>query len=126
MGLLATPTGDYVNIVCADPARWTWLQTIPTCQRAPLPSEDPSGIGGGEPVTGRIELYTAGVRNVLIAPAVARGRDQIDAAKKYDIVIVSDPTHAAWWLTYGDGVVPHVMPENLIDQPELRSLVLGH
>lgn len=51
--LLGTPVSyPFVNVVCAEPARWTWRQVVATDK---------------DPVDGRVELYTAGVRNVLLA-----------------------------------------------------------
>lgn len=62
--LLVTPMeGDYVNVVCCDPSRWTWVQKVAMPERT---------VGGnlvlpGEVASGWQELYTEGAHNVLIS-----------------------------------------------------------
>jgi hypothetical protein len=49
-----------------------------------------------EYATGTCELYTAGVRNVLIILSPPRSKAQIDAARRYDALISADElTHTA-------------------------------
>jgi len=62
--LLATPMdGDFVNVVCCDPSRWTWLQKV----QMPKRTLDGKLVLPGEVASGWQELYTEGVHNVLIA-----------------------------------------------------------
>lgn len=98
------PTGDaYINVVCTPAERWTWLHTVSA----------PTRNGTSEVIRGRLELYTAGVRNVLIAIVPPREPHQIDTAKKYDAVIT--PDDVGGWQEIG--VTPHVLPaQTLVDE----------
>lgn len=124
--LRTTPQlGSFVNVVCAAPERWTWLSRV----AAPTTQLTPSQLAAGdesttEMITARQELWTAGVRNVLIAPAAPRTQPEIETARKYDMIIVPD-------LTIGSGfahaapnletwVCAHPYPEQTV-----RNLVLG-
>lgn len=90
--LRITPqVGSFVNVVCAQPERWTWLAKVP----APTTDITAHELAAGddatvEMVSARMELWTAKVRNVLIAQEAPHTQPEIETAKKYDAVIVTN------------------------------------
>lgn len=78
---------SYVNVVCTAPERWTWMHAVTAQTRS----------GTTEVIRGRLELYTAGVQNVLIAATVPTDAHQIASAKRYETVVVQDEETAAAW-----------------------------
>jgi hypothetical protein len=105
--LLFTDPGPRMlaNVVCCDPSRWTWMIRVAAPPRNFVgPSSDPAAVETpAEILTGRQELYTAGVRNVLIAGAHPRNAAEIETALRYDELIV--PTlelHERWLGAGGD------------------------
>jgi hypothetical protein len=84
MSLLGTPvTGTFVNVVSCAPERWAWRQSVPApiCDSMGAPTET---------ISGDLELYTAGVRNVLLVGG-SSGIVRADVALKYEAVVVADP-----------------------------------
>jgi hypothetical protein len=115
--LALTPMhGPYVNVVCAARSQWTWTQVV----TMPKTENSPAGTA-----IDTIELYTAGVRNVLIAPSEPPEGDLWEAhrlsAMKYEAVIVP-PVTLGRWLALRD---VHEMSDATIDIAVLRSLILG-
>ena len=92
--LRTTPQiGSYINVVCASPERWTWLSKVPAPETQLSPLELAAGHESTvEMISARVELWTVGVRNVLIAPAAPRTEPERETARKYDMIIVPDLT----------------------------------
>lgn len=85
--LMLTPThGTYVNVVATLPERWTWKMSI----RAPRAD------GSTEIISDQVELWTASVRNVLLAMHTPMGKHQIATAAKYDAIVVPRRDLATW------------------------------
>jgi hypothetical protein len=105
--LLATPMlGHFVNVVCCDPSRWTWIEKVPAGERA----VDHREIGDdkeiaipatAETISGRVELYTAGHRNLLFAVAPPRSSSHLTTALKYEAIVVPTEEHASGWRKHG-------------------------
>lgn len=115
--LMTTPVElPYVNVVACAPERWTWKHKFA------MPNKD----GTTETAEDRVELWTANVRNVLLAAESPRDDYQIATAKKYDVVLVPRADLATWWAAHG--VKPRVI-ELPIDpgatQQTFRQAVLG-
>lgn len=101
--LMATPMlGAYVNCVACDPSRWVWTQRVPMFDR-PL---DMHGLKHGgeltvpaasEVASGKVELYTKGVRNVLFAIAQPRSENEFATACRYERIVVPASQQQAWW-----------------------------
>lgn len=100
--LLATPlTYPFVNVVCCDPARWCWTQQVA------MPRKDRTL----ETTEGTFELYTDGIRNVLVATALpAEGCQQHTAARYEAIVVPAERLAIAWPVR-----VPIVIPVPVSD-----------
>ncbi len=99
--LTGTPmTGTMINVVATDPSKWTWLQRTPMVERdawADAVSQPTFGAGKIEVASGRLELWTAGVRNILLALTPPRSSAELAAAVKYDEIIVPDLRNLDWW-----------------------------
>jgi hypothetical protein len=94
--------GPFVNVVCCDPSRWTWVQSVPMPRRLVDGTLDLS-----ESASGRQELYTQGVRNVLITGADPAGlADELrSAALRYEqIIATSTAAHQSWIAARGGAV----------------------
>jgi hypothetical protein len=124
--LLGLELGDYTNVVCCDPTRWTWEQ------RVPMPKRLPSGelVLADEVATGRQELYTQGVRNVLITNERffhhTLSQHQRDAALRYEeIVLVGAATSDGMWRSVRKAM-PRVigLPMTESDRQVLRRVLL--
>ncbi len=95
--LLVTPMdGELVNVVCCDPGRWTWVQNVP------MPKRLRSGetVMSAEVASGQQELYTDGLRNVLLTNERAPSRltnDQLITALRYEQVVVPDAVACLSW-----------------------------
>lgn len=119
--LLATPmTMPYVNVVCCPPARWTWVQQVE------MPNLDPQGqVTSVETASSRVELYTVGVRNILIAthpPDPIRDEPGLASALRYQAVIV--PTMDLWEAWERVDCHPHVIPLPVTDYQALRGVII--
>lgn len=87
--------GVYVNAVCCHPSRWVMVMAVP------MPDTDIDMVVGpiGDPkrpaevATGRVELRTAGVRNVLFVVVPPTTPDQHQTAAQYEAVINHPWTH---------------------------------
>lgn len=112
----APMAGTMINVVCTEPSRWTWVQRI----QAPKTNDPNAEL---EEISGRAELYTAGVRNVLIVTKQPTNEAQIRTANLYESVICSDPTLQRDWVytAVGAGIV-HVAPG---DHRLIRIAVTG-
>ena len=110
--------GPYVNVVCAPRSRWAWPQTVVSPASESRPSEVHRGT---------IELYTAGVRNVLIAPVMPPTElITVETAMKYEAVIVPPELREAW-LSFRPDV--HAVSEGGLSvsaaSNEFRALIMG-
>lgn len=114
--LLSTPlAGRFVNVVCCAPDRWTWMQTIQ------MPNKDGTFTAASE----RQELYTDGVRNVLLtdhAPAYSTAYGAAHCAKRYEAVVV--PTFALGAAWEAAGCHAHVLPVPVHDHARMRELIM--
>ncbi len=77
--------GPMVNVVCTDPARWVWQQTI----TAPLRDDPNDPNVPTEKIEGWAELWTkSAIKNVLVLTNAGDvSPKQIEAASKYDRLI---------------------------------------
>jgi len=122
--LLVTPQmGTFVNVVCCDPSRWTWINRA-VAHKTPLTGDQLAAgeEAASEVVTERAELWTQGVRNVLIARDVPQSRAEIATAGKYNAIIVPDLQTGSKFADLGlkTWVCVHPYPEDTV-----RNLVLG-
>ncbi len=121
-GLFMTSMGaPYVNVVCCHPRRWVWANRI----QAPLRG------GGFEPIDSTTELYTVGVRNVLLTSGPPSGApprhlpsalSQVAAARRYEAVVVPTATACASWIELG--VSPSIVAVPVVDLDALRVAIL--
>ena len=71
-----------------------------------------------------VELYTRGVRNVLIATKHPQSQDQITAAAKYEAMVVdSEELRMGWEMNGRPGAL--VIPIPVMDHDAVRAAVLG-
>lgn len=115
-GLLATPMTDpfIANVVCTEPENWAWRLSLA------LPKTDKSPAERAEKLC---ELYTADVRNVLIATTIPKSRAHCEAAQKYEAVVC--PTRElADKLAGAIGREPIVIPCPVVDHMALRAQIL--
>jgi len=113
--LLITPMmGEFANVVCCSPARWSFEQAVP------MPARN-----GTVPIAKHtVELYTRGVRNVLIATKHPQSQDQITAAAKYEAMVVdSEELRMGWEMNGRPGAL--VIPIPVMDHDAVRAAVLG-
>jgi len=82
------PEQPIVNVVCCSPQRWAWHVSIAV-----------SATTSVTPISGDVELYTEGMRNVLIIPRgiYPRSKLEVYSALKYQAMIVTDESEAVWW-----------------------------
>lgn len=138
--LLETPmVTPLVNVVCCDEGNW--IRTI----RVGMPEEDrmQASIASGKVQSAKVktepmdrELYTVGVRNVLVARELPSALAFSRTAAKYESIVV--PTHElqlAWtsnqarWLhdiKCDTGPIPSCIKLPIVDHRELRVAVIGH
>jgi hypothetical protein len=92
--LLATPMdGDFVNVVCCAPERWTWEQRVVMPKRRADGTVDPAG----EATSARQELYTDGKHNVLLPDHYPPETHLVLAALRYEALVVPDPVSRDFW-----------------------------
>lgn len=124
--LLSTPISyPFVNVVCCPSEHWTWTQSIRTEK---------------DTIEGRLELYTAGMRNVLLAdwdnPPDILTPAAVTALRYESIVVPSTRLQVHWSAMLGVGselltarsvfttaVVP--VPVSGPDHDTFRAAVLG-
>lgn len=96
---LITPlVPPWINVVCVDPSRWTWLHQVA------MPKHDANPVDAGDvPIEGiareRIELYTADVHNILFATVMPRSKAEMTTALRYESLVVASDEQAASWRT---------------------------
>lgn len=122
--LLATPMdGEFVNVVCCAPERWVWEQRVVMPKRMPDGTVDPIG----ETTSARQELYTAGVRNVLVVGffGFPSSSALVDAALRYEeIVVANELARDCWTVARAHGSPLHLIPLPITDHEALRSVVM--
>jgi len=118
--LLGTPLAtEYVNVVCCAPDRWTWVQ------RVTIPNRPVNGVPQpAEVAEKRQELYTSGVRNVLLTqvPPAPLTREQRQTALRYEAVVSPDAHTRRLW----DGLHPVVFMVSVpvTDHAALRAALV--
>lgn len=101
--LMGTPMmGAGISAVATDPSRWVWAMEVPMPEQENgaqqiLASDDLGHLGAKESVRGTAELYTVGQRNILFPIASPRDSRQLEAAEKYESIVVPSESHSAWW-----------------------------
>ena len=137
--LMLTPmVGNYVNCVCAHPRHWAYTQSVPAPDRAfgGLEHHVVDGKKADEVLTGNVEIYTTGVRNVLMyMAAMSISQPQFATAMKYEAIVCASVDDAMWWgekgLWWGKILVEGGrQPEIYFSRPGLdhnavRAAVLG-
>lgn len=120
--LLATPMdGDFVNVVCCAPERWTWDQRVTMPRRRPDGTVDPAG----EVTTARQELYTVGKRNVLLTEWMPHNALQLAAAIRYEEIVVTSPLAMDYWTAArANGTPPRLIPLPVVHHEELHLVVM--
>lgn len=128
MPLLATAmTGSFVNVVCCSPDRWTWMQS------AAMPNLDKDDkVISVDHTHARVELYTQGVRNVLIATCTPPSDDHQLTAERYEAIVVPTADLQARWqqilpldrtIRAVPPIRPTVIPIPIISHIELSKVV---
>ena len=112
--LLSTPmAGPFVNVVCCAPGRWVWVQTVQ------MPNKD----GTLTPASERMELYTVGVRNVLLTDYIPPGGPSpAQSAKKYEAIGVPTLAIGGAWAEFGCHAL--VVPVPVVDHSRIRELIM--
>jgi len=98
--LLLTPmAGDYyVNVVCAHPQRWAYTQAIqPPTHAWSDETGDYAPVTDGKPVSGMVELYTMGVRNVLLVGKMPITKGELLTGAKYEAIVVKSISEIDIW-----------------------------
>ncbi len=114
--LLATPMDEpmIANVVCTHPPLWTRALSVAMPKTATATAER---------VTRTIELYTAGVRNVLLCVEPPSSKAERDAALKYEAIIVPS-LELARYLYEETGQMPTVVHAPPVrDHVTLRSMI---
>lgn len=122
--LLATPMdGEFVNVVCCAPERWTWEQRVAMPKRWPDGTVDPSG----EATSARQELYTAGVRNLIFVGTHPVTGAQLSAALRYEEIVVGSQRDFMFWnaeRAFRSLSSPHIIPIPIVHHEELHLVVM--
>lgn len=127
--LLATPmAGQLVSAVCCDPSRWTWIQKVDAAARPVnhLEIAADSEITIPEPtetISGRIELYTANVHNVLFAITPPRSTAHLSTGIKYEAIVVPDEKQASAWRKHAR-TEPTILTAPVADHKAMRAIFL--
>jgi hypothetical protein len=123
---LATPvTYPLVNVVCSAPNRWTWTQRVEAMPGSVTSSAHITAVtvpAKMERIEGRLELYTRGIRNVLLAADEPSDMEQLATAIKYEAIVVPSEALLAAWLVRRSTVY---IPIPVMEHDVLRSAVLG-
>lgn len=127
-GLLSTPMiGPMTNVVCADPFHWVRTLNVPMPEKDGMRAALASGtVGEGRTKSERatFELYTHGVRNVLLATALPRNDLEIDTALRYEVVVVPTRELLTQWEARV-GRQPALVRVPVMDHAVLRAAVTG-
>lgn len=128
--LLITPMlGDFVNCVCCDPSRWTWMEKVPASSRPVDVAELVEGDNvltipvHNEVMSGRVELYTHGKRNVLFAAVPPRSKPELATALHYQALVVPSDDHADAWLVRGAKAI-RVIQTPVVEHKALSELLV--
>lgn len=108
------PPGPFINVVCCDPSRWTWTMKL----HDPALSEETKRT-----VIGRRELYTVGVRNVLIGAVLPRNTYEVETAVKYELLVVPTPDLFHEWVKVGGKA--SIVSTPVTDYEAFRSSILA-
>jgi hypothetical protein len=121
--LLMTPLSPaFVNVVCCHPSRWSWTQ------RVAMPNLSSGGeVASVTHASGRVELYTRGVRNVLLTtepPSWGQpGLDLMVAdAMRYEALVVPTLELAAHW--HRADCQARVVPVPVVDHQAFCEVVV--
>lgn len=115
------PATGYVNVVCCLPGQWSWTQ------RVPMPNVDAQHqVTSTDWATHRVELYTAGVRNVLLVgspppQAPARLQETLSTALRYQAFVVPTFELGEKWMRLD--CHPQVIPVPIFDPDALRDVI---
>ena len=116
--LMTTPTnGAYVNVVATSASRWSWNMVV----KAPRADQTI------ETISQRLELWTAGVRNVLLALEMPKDEHQLQSALKYDAIVVPRRDLSIYWSHKGRTVSVIETPvDPTRGHQTLRCAVVGY
>lgn len=121
--LFATPLADsFVNVVCCDAYRWAWDQ------QCSMPNVAPDGrITSFSKTSTAVELYTEGVRNVLmVASAPPTSNSTLGRVRttmqRYEALVSPTARIASQWHLYD--CHPQVFPVPVTDIAALRAVVM--
>lgn len=112
----------YVNIVCGAPHLWSWVQRVQMSKYSPT-----GEFLSRDTADARIELYTEGVRNVLLVasppPTVpAALQDALTTALRYQAFIVPTIDLARQWGRHDCRA--QIFPVPIRDRSAFRTAVL--
>lgn len=117
--LFTTPMADgFVNAVCCPVSMWSWIHRVP----APRVQD---GQIVADTVVGRCELYTQGVRNVLLAfarPDPICHEAALATALRYQAIVTPDSDGVEAWARM-DGRAVHI-PVPVTDHALLQSVIV--
>lgn len=123
-GRLTGPFGQFVNVVCCDPARWTWTMKLPARASNDRKHREVDEVPQQySPITGRRELYTVGVRNVLIGAVLPRNTYEVETAVKYELIVVPTPDLFHEWVKVGGKA--SIVSTPVTDYEAFRNAILG-
>lgn len=128
-GLLTTPmVGPMVNVVCADPLHWIRTLNVPMPDqdgmRAALATGNVADLPKSKAERASFELYTHGVRNVLLAPSLPRTEPELETAKRYEVVVVAREQLSREW----EGLTkrqPALIRVPVTDHAAIRAAITG-
>lgn len=120
--LLASPmVGPFVNVVCCQPARWSWTQNVA------MPNLDADGnVVSTDVAHGVVELYTARVRNVLLVndpppESPAALERALRTALRYQAFVVPTLALGSRWQRLD--CHPRVIPVPVLDMATMRDVI---
>lgn len=122
--LCLTPmVGTYVNAVCVHPSRWRYRQDVATQGQmfGPEAAAEES-VPARETISGTVELYTSGRRNVLFAGKMPLVQAELDAALKYEVIVCRSLEDAGVFLKRGQ-LNTWVAPPG--DHANVRTAIVG-
>jgi hypothetical protein len=124
---LVTPMAyPMVNVVCSVPSRWTWTQRVEATMQPVVAGPHITAVtvpAKTERIEGRLELYTRGIRNVLLAADEPGDMEQLETAIKYEMIVVPSVALLESWQRARRAALYVPIPVTAHDV--LRSAVLG-